>query len=40
MLGQTDLQREAAATGFRPEALEKVIHLIWDCWKDSPVILF
>ncbi len=28
MLTEIELQREAAATGFRPEVLEKVIHLI------------
>lgn len=27
MLNQADLQREAATSGFRPEALEKVIRL-------------
>ena len=28
MLGASDLQREAASTGFRPEALDKVIRLL------------
>ncbi len=28
MLGEADLQRQAETTGFRPEPLEKVLHLI------------